>query len=48
VLAALAANAVRAACAGPDRIRFVLHRDVGDDGVERCLAACRGLVATGA
>lgn len=35
---------VRAAMAGPGRIRFVLHRDVDDDGVQRCLAACRGFV----
>ncbi|MCC7397124.1 MAG: aminotransferase class I/II-fold pyridoxal phosphate-dependent enzyme [Planctomycetes bacterium] len=32
---------VLAAKAGPRRVRFVLHRDVDDDGVARCLAACR-------
>jgi hypothetical protein len=31
---------VLAAQAGPQRIRFVLHRDVADDGVARCLDAC--------
>ena len=30
----------RAAMAGPDRIRFVLHRDLDDEGVQRCLDAC--------
>lgn len=33
-------HGVLAAKAGPRRVRFVLHRDVGDDGVQRCLAAC--------
>lgn len=45
VLAALAARGVRAALAGRERIRFVLHRDVDDDGVGRCIAACRALGA---
>ena len=31
---------VRAAMAGPDRIRFVLHRDLDDEDVQRCLDAC--------
>jgi threonine aldolase len=41
VIAHLREHAVLAAKAGPLRIRFVLHRDVPDDGVDRCLAACR-------
>jgi threonine aldolase len=40
LLAHLRGNGVLAAKAGKQRIRFVLHRDVGDDGVQRCLAAC--------
>lgn len=40
LLAHLKANSVLAAKAGPRRIRFVLHRDVPADGVQRCLAAC--------
>jgi hypothetical protein len=30
---------VLAAEAGPQRLRFVLHRDVGDAGVRACLDA---------
>jgi threonine aldolase len=41
LLAHLREDGVLAAKAGPLRVRFVLHRDVPDDGVERCLAACR-------
>ncbi len=41
LLAHLTAHDVLAAKAGPLRIRFVLHRDVDDVGVQRCLAACR-------
>jgi threonine aldolase len=38
-LAELARDGVRAAAVGPQRVRFVTHRDLGDDAVERCLAA---------
>jgi threonine aldolase len=41
VVAHLAAANVLAAKAGKHRIRFVLHRDVDDDCVQRCLDACR-------
>ncbi len=41
VLAHLKAHGVLAAANGPTRLRFVLHRDVDDQGVDRCLAACR-------
>ena len=41
VLQALAEHQVRAAMAGPRRIRFVLHRDIDDDGLQRCLDVCR-------
>ncbi|MEO6595143.1 MAG: GntG family PLP-dependent aldolase [Planctomycetota bacterium] len=44
LLAHLQSHGVLAAKAGPRRIRFVLHRDVGDDGVQRCLSACRTFV----
>lgn len=40
LLAHLKAHGVLAAKAGPRRIRFVLHRDISDDGVARCLEAC--------
>lgn len=40
-LAHLRLHGVLAARAGPRRIRFVLHRDVDDGGLQRCLAACR-------
>jgi threonine aldolase len=36
---------VLAAKAGPSRIRFVTHRDVGDDGVDVCLSACAEFLA---
>ena len=35
----LAACGVRALAVGPSRLRFVTHRDVGDDDVERCAEA---------
>lgn len=41
LLVHLKSHGVLAAAAGPQRVRFVLHRDVDDQGVERCLAACR-------
>jgi threonine aldolase len=41
LLEALSKNGVLASQAGPDRIRFVLHRDLGDAAVERCLTVCR-------
>lgn len=41
LLAHLRQSLVLAAKAGPRRLRFVLHRDIDDDGVARCLAACR-------
>ncbi|MCB9885070.1 MAG: aminotransferase class I/II-fold pyridoxal phosphate-dependent enzyme [Planctomycetes bacterium] len=41
LLAHLREHGVLAARAGPRRLRFVLHRDVDDAGVERCLSACR-------
>ncbi len=44
VLAHLREHGVLAATAGSGRIRFVLHRDVPDDGVDRCLQACRSFV----
>ena len=37
----LAERGVLAATAGADRIRFVLHRDLDDGQVQRCLDACR-------
>jgi threonine aldolase len=40
VLAHLQAAGVLAATAGPRRLRFVLHRDVDDAAVQRCLDAC--------
>ena len=40
----LAARSVRCAKSGPSRIRFVTHRDVGDDGVAACLSACQEFV----
>lgn len=40
LVAHLRDHGVLAAKAGALRIRFVLHRDVPDDGVARCLAAC--------
>ena len=43
VLAHLAERGVLAAKASADRIRFVLHRDLDDELVQRCLDACRGV-----
>ncbi|MFY9343229.1 MAG: GntG family PLP-dependent aldolase [Planctomycetota bacterium] len=45
LLAHLSAHGVLAGRFGPQRVRFVLHRDVDDAGVERCLAACRSFRA---
>ena len=42
LVAHLKANGVLAAAAGPLRVRFVLHRDLDDAAVQRCLHACRG------
>jgi threonine aldolase len=39
LVAHLRSRSVLAAQAGPQRLRFVLHRDVGDEGVRACLAA---------
>lgn len=41
----LRARSVLAAKSGPSRLRFVTHRDVGDDGVASCLSACGEFVA---
>ncbi len=41
LVAHLQHQGVLVATAGPRRLRFVLHRDVDDAGVQRCLAACR-------
>lgn len=43
VLDELERHQVRAAKAAPDRIRFVLHRDLDDEMVQRCLDVCRGM-----
>lgn len=40
LLAHLKLHGVLAAAAGPQRVRLVLHRDVDDAGVDRCLKAC--------
>lgn len=40
LLAHLKAHDVLASKAGPRRLRFVLHRDVDDAAVQRCLHAC--------
>lgn len=40
----LKSRSVLCAKSGPSRIRFVTHRDVGDDGVEACLRACAEFV----
>lgn len=45
LLAALEQHGVRASGAGGGRIRFVLHRDLKEDSVPRCLAACREFLA---
>ena len=41
-------HGVLAAKAGPRRLRFVLHRDLDDEAVVRCLQACRGFVPAAA
>jgi hypothetical protein len=46
VIAHLRRHDVLVAASGPSRLRFVLHRDVDDLGVERCLAACRSFAPT--
>jgi threonine aldolase len=46
LLAHLAAHGVLASKFGPMRLRFVLHRDVDDGGVDRCLLACRSFAST--
>jgi threonine aldolase len=43
VLDELQRHDVRAAKAGADRIRFVLHRDLDDEMVQRCLEIVRGV-----
>lgn len=45
-LAHLKSCGVLAAMAGPERIRFVLHRDLDDEMVQRCLDACRSFSTT--
>lgn len=40
---ALAERDVAAIALGADRLRFVFHRDVGDEALEAALAACRDL-----
>lgn len=42
LVAHLKAHGVLASAAGPLRVRFVLHRDLDDMAVQRCLQACRG------
>jgi threonine aldolase len=44
LLAHLQAQGVLASQYGPRRIRFVLHRDVDDEHVQRALSACRSFV----
>jgi threonine aldolase len=39
LLAALERAGVRALAVGPGRVRFVLHRDLGDEHLQRCLDA---------
>jgi threonine aldolase len=48
VLQHLAAHGVLAAAVGASRLRFVLHRDVDDSHVERCLDALRTVAWRGA
>jgi threonine aldolase len=43
VLDELQRHDVRAAKAGADRIRFVLHRDLDEEMVQRCLEIVRGV-----
>lgn len=45
LLQSLKAKNVLAAQAGPGRIRFVTHRDLADDAVAACVAACAAFVA---
>jgi len=45
LLAALEQRGVRASGVGAGRIRFVLHRDLDEDSVSRCLSACREFLA---
>jgi threonine aldolase len=40
-VAALRARNVLASTSGPQRVRFVTHRDVGDDGVAAAIAAAQ-------
>ncbi len=46
--AALAEHGVRALAVAPQRVRFVLHRDVDDRDVARCIDAARVAAARGA
>lgn len=48
LLSHLQRHGVLAATAGPRRVRFVLHRDVDDSMLQRCLAACRSFDAAAA
>jgi threonine aldolase len=45
LLAFLRERAVLASDSGPRRLRFVTHRDVGDDAVAACLAAVGAFAA---
>jgi threonine aldolase len=47
LLAHLKLHGVLAAKSAPRRLRFVLHRDIDDAGVQRCLLACREFQAAG-
>lgn len=46
LLQQLADGGVRASLASPNRIRFVLHRDLNDESVQRCLTICRTFSAS--
>lgn len=46
LLQQLAEGGVRASLASPTRIRFVLHRDLDDECVQRCLTICRAFQAS--
>ncbi len=48
LVAHLKTRGVLAAQAGPQRVRFVTHRDVGDDGVDVCLRAAAEFAARAA
>ncbi|MGC3970479.1 MAG: GntG family PLP-dependent aldolase [Pirellulales bacterium] len=48
LLAHLAASGVLASKFGPQRLRFVLHRDLDDAHVDQCLAAARAFAAPAA